>query len=408
MISKEEVLESLQKEIWSPLAVNAVIAEKVEKRAQKGQSLQMYSLEIQPRNEQEVYNTDNIDSFVNNLYLQACSSENPIRIQLIVRTSNVHWTAMDIEASRLGIKCINIDAVADPSSIGAKEIFDRLVKKYEDPNQSRFYFLRDSVLPSDPTKKQGIQYDESSCSIFALDTLFHLANLDVFTIIENRELEVLNKTNAFKIPLLSPNERFFNANNIPPEFAFVYRGTQSKESFASLPSSLHQQEVNKKGDTLLFAEDKHTEEIQYKGKPRARNQAIVYKRDGFIKDVKEHLERYDFLEKIVEGDVLLAMQHGPLASTRDFNQTAVTAKLLEEARAITTQKSSWMSVAGLRDRYKLMQADTALQKGHNTTAISHLETMSTLTSEYKTRLGRIKDQFHAKEAQIPEGTKLHN
>lgn len=403
MIDKQEVLKSLQEKIWSSLAVNAVIAEKVEKRSQRGENLLMYSLEIQPRSHEEKFNMENINKFVGILHQQALTSPKPIRLQLAVKTSNVHWTAMDIEVSKEGVKCINIDAVADPSSLGAKKIFDTLMEKYQDsvPQKSKFYFLRDSSLPSDETKKQGIQYDSSSCSRFALDILFHLATMDTFTIMENREQEMREKHNPFKTPITSPHDRFFNASNMPPEFACIYRGTQSKESFASLPEMLHQHEVNKKGETLSIAEAKHTKSVELKEGTKLRNLAIDYKRDGFIQDVQHAIDyQTNFLGKIQGRDVLTAIDNGSLASQRKFNQADVTSKLINEVHSIKEHKTmSGLSGVYHRfvDEYHFSESGKALKRGSSQDAIDHLTAMRSLNANYKHRLEEIKKEFQEEE-----------
>ncbi|CDZ77768.1 hypothetical protein BN59_02058 [Legionella massiliensis] len=406
MNTEQDVLNSLQDDIWSSLAVDAVIAEKVEKRAQRGQDLQMYSLEIQPRFREERFNMENVNTFVDAIHQQAMNSSKPIRVQLVVKTSNVHWTAMDIEVSQEGVKCINIDAVADPTSLGAKEIFDKLVEKYpnSDPNKSKFYFLRDGSLPSDETKKQGIQYDGASCSRFALDILFHLSNLDSFTILENREQEMRENNTPFKIPSGSKHERFFNASNIPPEFAFVYRGTQSKESFASLPETLYQQEVNKKGENLASAEAKHTKPVEVKGVTKLRNLAIQHKRDGFIQDVREAmLSQPGFLKKVQDRDALTAIAKGSLAAQRKFIQPSVTANLIREAQSIMENKTP-NGLSGkynrLCDRYHFFQSARDLEKGKIPEAIGHLSAVSCLTENHKNRLTTIQKEFQEDDEKV--------
>lgn len=111
MLTRDEVLENLQIDPWSPLAMNAVIASKAEKRALKGQDLHAYTLDISPLNpETEEVNTTQISDFATQLYEKALQTDSPIRIQLAVRTSNVHWSAVDLEVSKTGVKMLHASA----------------------------------------------------------------------------------------------------------------------------------------------------------------------------------------------------------------------------------------------------------------------------------------------------------
>ena len=49
MYNKQEVLASLDQDVWSPIAMEAVIASKAMKLSEKGQSLSMYALDLSPR-----------------------------------------------------------------------------------------------------------------------------------------------------------------------------------------------------------------------------------------------------------------------------------------------------------------------------------------------------------------------
>ena len=59
-------------------------------------------------------------------------TDSPIRIQLAVRTSNVHWSAVDLEVSKTGVKMLQIDAAADPSATVGLFLFDELKDKFND------------------------------------------------------------------------------------------------------------------------------------------------------------------------------------------------------------------------------------------------------------------------------------
>lgn len=125
MLSQTEVLQELNQDIWSPTAMNAVIAAKAEKRAGKGQDLHTYTLDLSPPKplESDEYNKERLAKFVELIHQQAQASDTPIRIQLALHTSIVHWSAVDLEISKSGVKMIQIDAAADSSaSIGFLQI----------------------------------------------------------------------------------------------------------------------------------------------------------------------------------------------------------------------------------------------------------------------------------------------
>jgi len=356
-------------------------------------------LDAAPRNAGEAFNYDNVDEFVDRIHQQALVSDKPIRVQLAIRTSNVHWTAVDLEISKEGVKSLQIDAAADPSSLVGAQIFQKILHKFPDPSKCKSYFLRHGAIPSDELKQQSIQYDDASCSQFALDILFHLSNLDSFSIMEQRERDLAGTSSAFKIPLGSPNERFFKASNMPPELAVIYRNTQSKESFGSLPPQLHKQVINKKGETLASSEARHTELLEVKAALKPRNQAIHHKREGYIRDVRTMLSQHpDFSVKVEGRDVLTSMRDGAFSSSKTFDQINVAAKLISEARTIESGKSSW-GLGRVYNRvmngYALSKAEHAVEVGRPLEAIGCLEKMRDLTSTHKQQLANIREKFGA-------------
>ncbi|MGV3740102.1 MAG: hypothetical protein ACO1N3_02265 [Gammaproteobacteria bacterium] len=383
MLSQTEVLQELNKDVWSPTAVNATIAAKAEKRAGKGQDLHTYTLDLSPINpiESTKFNEEKLNEFVDLIHQKALESDTPVRIQLAVRTSVVHWTAIDLEISKSGVKMIQVDAAGDPTYETGLDIYEALEKKFTDKSQSKFYCLIHEEFNPDPDtyKTQGIQYDEDSCSRFALDILFHMSNMpDPFQIFANKEQE-------FSTIGSQPNARIFNAKNMPTEMSFIYRGTQSKESFQSLPSELHQQTINKKGETLAEAETKHTKKIKIKDKIKLSNQVMQYKKQGYIDDVTQAMNDQKFLGKIPERDVLTALHSGTFLAKRTFDNVTIARNLIAEAGKIEQSKAwSLMNITQkFRNRSKLAKAERALNAGNPIEAIQYLEKMRGITDDYK-------------------------
>jgi|GEM_PF-2757902 len=298
----DEIRESLAAQIWSQVAVDAVIAAKAEKRALKGETLNVYSLDLAPRSGyREDCNQENLDAFVSNLLEKVLSENRTIRIQLAVQTST-HWTAIDLEISPSAIKLLNIDAAGE---MFAAEIvallYAKLIERYADPTQSRFYYLIHDLI--DNEKVQGIQYDSESCSRFALDTLFHLSHLESFRSLEAHE------PHLEEVPYKS-TERILNASNMPPEFAFIYKNTQSTTSLNSLPERLRSQTINSKNQTLNAAANTHTKQVKIKGRLKQANAAIDHKKIGYVEDVEHFLFRHtDFEERIRMRNILEALGH---------------------------------------------------------------------------------------------------
>lgn len=257
--------------------MDAVIASKAEKRAAKGETLNVYSLDLAPRQGfRENHNKENLESFISHLSQTVQLENRAIRLQLAVRTSSEHWTAVDMEISPDAVKLLNIDAAGDPYSIGViSELYNQLLE-LGNSGASRFYYLVHA--PIDEKRAQSIQYDNVSCSRFALDTLFHLSHLESFTLLESREKEL--EEASYDYPCM-PTERRFNSTHLPAEFAFIYKNTQSKHSFNSLSEELKNQIINKKGQSLSDSEKKHTELTRKEWQWKRRNQAIQHKKQGY-------------------------------------------------------------------------------------------------------------------------------
>ena len=410
MLTREEVLENLQIDPWSPLAMNAVIASKAEKRALKGQDLHAYTLDISPLDpEREEVNKTQISDFANQLYEKALQTDSPIRIQLAVRTSNVHWSAVDLEVSKTGVKMLQIDAAADPSATVGLFLFDELKDKFPDQEQSRYYTLQHGDIPSDPEKPQSIQYDKDSCSRFALDIIFHMSNIqDPFTKFEEKELEVANSLDHFITPDRLPNLRLFNSRNIPTEFAMAYRGTQSKTSFQSLPNELHSHVINKKGQTLAESEAKHSErESQGWVKSKSRNKAMQHKKQGYVEDVTQALQQPQFLQTIPDREVLTAIKSGAFLSTQPFDGAKVATQLVAEAMRIEKSKSWGLGhiAEKFSNRTTLIRAQNALRDNNPSQAVACLEKMRGLPKNYQQHLATMREKI---EGSVAHTSMIHS
>ncbi len=57
-------------------------------------------------------------------------------------------------------------------------MYEKLAKKFRDSNDKCCFYRFNP--------KKGIQSDGYSCTVFSLDALFHLSNMDTFKILEDR------------------------------------------------------------------------------------------------------------------------------------------------------------------------------------------------------------------------------
>jgi len=398
MGGEESVLSGLDEAKWSQKTVNAVIAEKAEKRAAKGLTLNCYSLDVAARQDlDEQFNEDNISTFVDSVYARArdLKEDETIRFQVAVKVNPAHWTSIDIEVSNNIVKMLNIDAFGDETGNRAAEsIFRGLATKY--PNYSehsdnfKFTWLKHASL--DDTRVQGIQYDDNSCSRFTLDHLFHLSNIDTFSLLEAHDAQLTKYKFA-------PQLRSFDSSNMPKEFAFLYRDTQSKTSFESLPENLKKQVINKKGQTLEMSELAHTEEIVDKGNTRQRNQAIQHKKEGFAADVRNLSSKAGHESLIENRDILQAFSNDSFLSTRVFDKQAVSRKLISEVKSLKKAqpiKSFSDAYHHLSDTVALYRAETKLSQGHEDEALKTLEKLNT-TQIFKGQLKQLKENFAKQE-----------
>lgn len=137
-------------------------------------------------------------------------------------------------------------------------------------------------------KARRIQFDDSNCSIFSLNHLFHLSNIDVFKILRDAKLQGTK---------YAPNSYFkITAESCPTELAFIFTTTQSWDVIKSLSSNLLEKVVNKKGygETLLELSHKNSEEKKNAhGNTKLVNTGINMKRQGFIKEATLFIQSHN-------------------------------------------------------------------------------------------------------------------
>jgi hypothetical protein len=397
MKTEDEVLRDLDIDKWSQDSVNAVLATKAEKRAAKGLVLNCYSLDINPRDDKpdERYNEDNITSFADSIYEKAAQlkEDETLRFQVAIKVNDVHWSALDIEVSNKGVKMLNIDALGDESGItAAVDIFTNLAKKY--PNYSegspefKFMWLKHDTISGSYDKVQGIQYDNESCSRFTLDHLFHLANIDSFALLEANE-------NNFRRYSFSKQLKSFDASNMPKEFAFLYRDTQSKTSFASLPAHLKSQMINKKGQTLEQSEVAYTGEKIVGGTSKTANLAIEHKKKGFSTDARLLSTERDLQQLAENRDILKALKNDSFLQPVHFDKQAIVKRLIVEAKSVLSLRSTgFIGIYNYgRDVSTLRRAQKTLLAGETDKALEELGRLTIMTPLHKLQLAQIRENF---------------
>ncbi|EHL32831.1 hypothetical protein [Legionella drancourtii] len=402
---QDEVLSGLDDDIWSQETVNAVIAAKAEKRATKGLTLNCYSLDVGAReDENEKFNEEHINAFADSIYerAQTLADGEIFRFQVAVKVNNVHWTAVDMEVSNNSVKALNLDAMGDESGISAAEaMFHQLADKYPNSNDAaaadnfKFTWLKLKIIDGTYDKTQGIQYDNNSCSRFTLDHLFHLANIDTF--------RALNADQAFRKYNIIEQDRkhrivqSFDSSTMPKEFSFLYRDTQSKTSFASLPDNIKQQVVNKKGQTLAQSEAAHTQTIQIKGEGKLNNQAIYNKKAGFAVDARALATATDHQALLDNRDLLNALDNNTFLQGHNFCKQSITRNLIDEAKTIKSAKSIG-SLSDIyhhfRDTLSIYRAEKKLASNNEEDALAHLAKLKSTTPIHKEQLAQAKENFN--------------
>lgn len=385
----EEIQAGLKEEIWSSAAVQAVIASKEDKREKKGLHFPpVYTLDVSVKgsiNPNEVI----LNKFVDQVYELVKRENKPLRFQLAMKTSAVHWTAVDIVITpEHGVKIVNIDSAGDVSGATAcSSLYEKFKKKYgSEANQnSRLFFLKHDDIPGTDKQRQ-IQYDKISCSRFALTTLFHLATMNPFPMLEERK-DQFSRLKTF------PTEYKFNATNMPPEMAAIYRDTQSKTAFNSLPLELKRFVINKKGETLEVSERRHTEEQTTIGEVKQINFAIAHKRTGFIEDTEKFLlANEDAIEKIESKDALAALERQVFLPV--VHRSTIVRQLIDEAQQLqqieerARRFSSFFQTR--RNTHQIKSANKECKEGHLEEALSYLERMSGMPQAYKEKLNEAK------------------
>lgn len=397
MKTEREVLRGLDIDKWSQDSVNAVLATKAEKRAFKGLVLNCYSLDINPRDDKldEKYNEDNITSFVDSIYEKAAhlKDDEILRFQVAIKVNDVHWSAVDMEVSNKDVKMLNIDALGDESGIDAAvDIFLKLAEKYpnysKDSPEFKFMWLKHDTIRGAEDKVQGIQYDNESCSRFTLDHLFHLGNIDSFALLEANE-------NKFRGYSFNKQLKSFDASNMPKEFAFLYRNTQSKTSFASLPAHLKSQMINKKGQTLEQSEAAYTGEKIVRGASKTANLAIEHKKTGFSTDARLLSTKKNFHQLAENRDILKALKSDSFLQPVHFDKQAIVRRLIAEAKSLLSLGSTgFIGIYNYgRDVSTLRRAQKTLSAGETDKALEELGRLTIMTPLHKLQLTQIRENF---------------
>lgn len=382
--NRDEITTLLGQEKWGDDAVQAVLASKALKRRKAGRYLHAYALDVSPRSgKNEAFNIDNVNKFIDSSYEYVKKLGKPQRFQLMVKTSDVHWTAVDLIVTPAnGIKMLNIDPGLDLSAVVAiTNLFDNYVKKYptEQSSSSALFYLSASKLPHNPEKEKRIQYDEDNCSVFALDAIFHLANINPFLLLEADKEKFYSPsgmTNVFR----------FTDENIPIELASIYRNTQSKTSFSALSKELRSHTINKKGEKLADSEKRHTEVIDKK----PVNRAIYHKKDGFRQDVGECLCSDGFVEEVAQREALAALESGTFLSTPSIDPIEIVTYIIQKAKELEKIRTAHKNITRFfshRSNINLIhKAEKELHGGDPKTAISILERLDGLSPVFMASL----------------------
>ena len=383
----DEIIEALKQDIWTPLVVQAVITSKEEKR--KDNTIQIYVLDVSVVGSVRPNETV-IRQFVDEVFDFTTERGHPQRFELALKTSKVHWTAVDLVVTpKYGIKMLNIDASGDVSGVNACSVIFKVFKdKYttQDAQHSEFFFLKHDDIPGTDKQRQ-IQYDKISCSRFTLDILFHLTQLDSFSLLESKKTD-------FSWSASRPDEYKFSITNMPTEMASILRNMQSKTAFYSLPDRFKNHIINKKGESLVASEQRHTEVIEIEGEKKAVNCAIEHKRRGFVEDTVSYLTSTpDATFQVEVRNVLVALDRRQFAPSIHLSSTV--GSLFNEAQLLhkdnKEKKPLLLLIKNIKNTTIIKKASQELKQGHYQEALTTLEHMRAKTAEYKKEIQKTRD-----------------
>lgn len=274
-ISKEDILKQISEAKWDKEVMTCAIAAKIEKRTKKGNPFQCFVLERKDPEEGE----DELISFLTQLKKNIENVRDGTRFQLAIKTGE-HWTACDMLIKKGCPEIFILDAANTQSALA--HLDEALNKIF--PGMKTYCYVPDQIIdPTDPREVRDrlIQFDNTSCSFFTLDHIFHLSKVNVFQYLHEAKLKGLRSIpNYFKV----------NPENCPPQLAFLFRNTQSWTVIDSLPNHLKTQVVNKKGQTLLQSILSHSQEVKKDDKPTKKlNKSANYKREKFSQSVVDFI-----------------------------------------------------------------------------------------------------------------------
>lgn len=275
-----EIKQELKCEIWNVDTMALVIQAQKEKLSAKGREMTCLVVKTNCKGKDEFLEL--LENLKENI-----SEYEGIRFQLACEEyyndDHGHWFPMDIQIKNGCLHLIITDSIFNPQSTEciAKTTFsifkDAIIYAY----------APDQVLIDSKKQRRDIQKDKESCTRFTAKNIFRLQTRNLFDIFEQHQ-------NTFKLtfgPDGKSNWYSINPENVPKEFAFFFKNSQSLSIIGTLNDDLKNHIINKKGETLLESIARHTEVISTVAKPIKKNMAIQHFKSKLVTQLDTFLSQ---------------------------------------------------------------------------------------------------------------------
>lgn len=214
------------------------------------------------------------------------SDMKPLRTQYIIK-QDYHYTAIDIYIGDNEAKCFVLDAAGEPKK---QNILDALLKDTSGTPLENLI-----VYDADGGSDLGnIQYDVSSCPLFAMDHALVLARSNPYEILDKSIAD--HKSTSTEASSTDEKQQYSNHHRIPWQILpFEYVENAQNKNFINLYKKEHADQL-----TVIEAKLSRTTEtiIGKKGLPKDMYRAIELKHGAFAKKAIDSLimeEKYVFL-----------------------------------------------------------------------------------------------------------------
>lgn len=302
-LSKESLLKSIENDFWSLNEMAIALCAKNNNRLNESDKIEHVT----------VLTEKNIEEFLKQLNNKLPTKDH-FRFQIALCISN-HWFALDVFLKDKTLSFIYIDSVrglfVNPFSNESNEsisklpmlknkktiksmdtmknIFLGLIKKFITVSYCFYDICLDEL---------NLQKDRKSCAIFTLHNIFVLQNFaNIY--------EELSNLNA-----QSKQEFSVNLEHLPINLLKILRPLQTLDKIPSIPDKIKNEPIKKSKQFMNKDLEPTLNSIFKINIDNNFNKFINYKKDAFIKIIKQFLEKNDFKQVLsqleeVKSDIVL-------------------------------------------------------------------------------------------------------